>query len=84
MCHETKKKKKEMIFGGISKKRKTPLIIIERDMVDANSYVDDLNDQSGLIPDMNFVYEIKGWTLMQDGATAQTCESTLEYLHNCT
>ena len=80
MRHDVKFPKKVMAYGGISKQYKTPLIIVERSTIDAVSYIDDLIDQSGLIPDMNFIYGIKGWILMQDGATDHSSEITMDYL----
>jgi hypothetical protein len=72
--------KKILIFGGIAKRYKTPLIIIESGTVDAITYIDDLFDQSGLIPDMNSIYGSFKWKLMQDGTSAHTAEETMEYL----
>ncbi|KAH0795011.1 Transposable element Tcb2 transposase [Histomonas meleagridis] len=71
---------KVLVFGGISSQVKTNLIISEKGTIDHVSYVDELIDGSGLIPHMNEVYGIKGWILMQDGATAHTCRDTIYYL----
>ena len=72
--------KKVMVFAGISKKFTTPLIAIIKGTIDADSYVDDCIDQSGLIPGMNDAYGHFGWVLMQDGASPHTAASTIEYL----
>jgi hypothetical protein len=53
---------------------------MEKGTVDAETYVEELIDGSGLIPDMNAAYGIRNWTLMQDGASAHTARNTLEYL----
>ncbi len=71
--------KKVMVFGGISYKYTTPLITIQG-TIDANDYVDDCIDQSGLILGMNNAYGHMNWVLMQDGATCHTASSTIEYL----
>ena len=71
---------KILVFGGISSLAKTNLIIIERGTIDHISYVDDLIDGSGLIPEMNTIYGIRNWVFMQDGATAHTCKETIDYL----
>jgi hypothetical protein len=54
--------------------------LIEKGTVDAETYVDDCIDQSGLIPEMDKKYGKWKWTLMQDGASAHTAASTMEYL----
>ena len=66
-------------FGGISKKYCTPLIAI-KGSINADSYVDECIDDSGLILGMNEAYGPFQWTLMQDGATSHTAESTISYL----
>ena len=68
-----------MVFGGISKNWKTPLITIEG-TVDACRYIDDCIDGTGLIPEMNEAYGHKRWSLMQDGATPHTAKVTKDYL----
>ena len=70
-----------MVFGGISKYHKTNLIVITKGTVDSLTYIDDLIDGSGLIPEMNEVYGAKKWILMQDGASAHTAHVTLDYKH---
>ena len=78
--HATNKfNKKIMIFGGISKKYNTPLIAL-KGSINADSYVDECIDDSGLILGMNEAYGPFQWTLMQDGATSHTAESTISYL----
>lgn len=80
--HATKKfNSKIMVFGGISKKYCTPLIAI-KGSINADSYVDECIDDSGLILGMNEAYGPFQWTLMQDGATSHTAESTIRYLKN--
>jgi hypothetical protein len=49
--------------------------------VDGATYVDECPDGSGLIPDLNRRFGVKGWTLMQDGASAHTCAATMQYLN---
>lgn len=71
--------KKVMVFGGISLKYTTPLIVIQA-TIDSDSYVDDCIDQSGLIIGMDEAYGQMNWVLMQDGAPAHTAPSTIEYL----
>lgn len=56
------------MFGGISTKWKTPLIIIDQ-CVDSIKYIDEFIDNAGVIPEMNKQYGIKNWFLVQDGAT---------------
>jgi hypothetical protein len=73
-------RKKILIFGGISLRYKTKLILIEQGTVDGAVYVDDCIDASGLILDMDTEYGKWNWTLMQDGASAHTAEPTLAYL----
>jgi len=70
---------KVMVFGGISKLWRTPLISIEG-TVDANTYVDECIDGTGLIPAMNEAYGARQWSLCQDGATPHTARATKEYL----
>jgi transposase len=72
--------KKVLIFGGISHRYKTKLILIEKGTVDSVVYQDECIDQSNLILGMNEAYGIWNWTLMQDGAPAHTEKSTIEYL----
>lgn len=79
--HEKKFPEKVLVFGGISKRCKTNLIILERGTVDSLTYIDDLIDGSGLIPAMNNIYK-NGWVLMQDGASAHTSFETMDYLKN--
>lgn len=79
---EKKFPEKVLIFGGISRKVKTSLIIVEKGTVDAITYIDELIDGSGLIPDMNQAYGVGKWILMQDGATAHTSKITIDYLKN--
>lgn len=78
-CSTSKFPKKIMIFGGISKQYCTPLIAI-KGSINAESYVDDCIDGSGLIPSMNEIYGPFNWTLMQDGASPHTAQSTMDYL----
>jgi transposase len=73
--------KKILVFGGISLRVKTNLILIEKGTVDGITYIDECIDQSALIPDMNHAYGAGNWTLMQDGASAHTKAETLEYLN---
>ena len=70
---------KVMVFGGISKNWKTPLIALEG-TVDSCTYIDECIDGTGLIPEMNRVYGHKKWSLVQDGATAHTAQVTRDYL----
>lgn len=78
--HATNKyNKKVMIFGGISKKFRTPLIALDGSIF-AESYIDECIDDSGLIPGMNEAYGPFQWTLMQDGATSHTAQVTMDYL----
>jgi transposase len=72
--------KKLMVFAGFSMVYKSAIILITHGTVTAESYVDDLIDQSGLIPDLNNIYGARGWTFMQDGASAHTAASTMDYL----
>ena len=69
-----------MVYGGIAMGYKSPLIIIEKGSIDAISYIDDLVDSSGIIPDMNSIHGAFGWTLMQDGASSHTAQVTIDYL----
>jgi transposase len=71
---------KVMVFAGISRDYKSTLIMIESGTVDAESYVDEFVDQSGIIPDMNQRYGPRQWTYMQDGASVHTASATMEYL----
>ena len=71
---------KVMVYGGIAKGYKSPLIVIEQGTINTESYVDDLIDWSGIIPDMNELHGHHSWTLMQDGASVHTAQSTMEYL----
>lgn len=75
----SKHPKKIMIFGGISMQYCTPLIAI-KGSINAVSYVDECIDDSGLIPNMNDIYGPFKWTLMQDGASPHTAQSTIDYL----
>ena len=80
LVHEKKFNEKILVFGGISRSYKTNLIVLQNGTVDAITYIDDLIDESGLIPSMNEVYGVKKWVLMQDGASAHTAKVTLDYL----
>lgn len=80
-CATKKFPKKVMIFGGISKNYCTPLIVINGS-INAESYVDECIDGSGLIPSMNETYGHFKWVLMQDGASSHTAKSTIDYLSN--
>jgi hypothetical protein len=73
--------KKILVFGGISIRLKSRLILFEKGTVDGITYVDECIDQSAIIPDMNQVYGVGNWTLMQDGASAHTKAETIEYLN---
>ncbi|KAH0785104.1 Transposable element Tcb1 transposase [Histomonas meleagridis] len=77
--HTKKFPNKIMVFGGISYNYRTPLIAMEG-TIDANRYVDDCIDGSGLIIGMNEAYGVGQWKLMQDGAAIHTCTSTMDYL----
>ena len=78
--HATNKlNKKIMVFGGISKKYCTPLITI-KGSINGDSNVDECIDDSGLISGMNKDDSPFQWTLMQDGITSHTAESTIIYL----
>ena len=62
--HATNKfNKKIMVFGGISKKYCTPLIAI-KGSINADSYVEERIDDSGLILGMSEAYGPFQWTLM--------------------
>jgi transposase len=50
---------KVSIFGGFSLLHTTLIIIIVKGTVDSIAYINDLIDQSGLIPDMNAVDDIR-------------------------
>jgi hypothetical protein len=56
-----------MIFTGIALNDTSALIIVESGTIDADSYVDNLVDQCGIIPEMNQRYGPHGWTSVQDG-----------------
>jgi hypothetical protein len=71
---------KLLVFAGISLLYQTPLIIIRRGTVDTETYIDDCIDATGLILGMNAAYGRMTWTLMQDGASAHTSATTMEYL----
>jgi hypothetical protein len=71
---------KVMVFRGISRDYKSALIITESGTINAESYVDDFVDQSGIIPNMNQRYGAHEWTYMQDGARIHTASSTVAYL----
>lgn len=86
LCNEIIREKKKytpkvMIFGGISYHWKTPLIIVKGN-IDAEVYIDDCIDQSGLIPEMNRIYGAREWMLLQDGAKPHTCKTTISYLRD--
>jgi hypothetical protein len=68
-----------MMFGGIAKHYKTPLIQVEG-AIDSIAYIDDCIDASGLIPEMNQVYGARQWFLVQDGATCHKSAETSRYL----
>ena len=70
---------KIMIFGGISYNWKTPLISIEGN-VNSTIYIDECIDLSGMIPEMNSIYGVKQWFLLQDGASSHTSRVTMDYL----
>lgn len=70
-----------MIFGGISQNYCTPLIAIEGS-INAESYVDEYIDGSGLIPSMNEICGHFQLVLMQVGASLHTVKSTIDYLSN--
>jgi hypothetical protein len=71
---------KIMIFAGLALNSQSALIIVESGTIDADSYVDDLVDQFGIIPEMNQRSGPHGWTGMQDGASVHTASSTMDYL----
>jgi hypothetical protein len=68
-----------MMFGGISKLVKTPLMLVEGN-IDAIEYVEQCIDDSRLIPQMNTAYGIQEWFLVQDSASCHTAEETMNYL----
>lgn len=70
---------KIIILGGIFYNWKTPLICIERN-VNSTVYIDECIDQSGMIPEMNNIYGVKQWFLLQDGASSHTSQVTMDYL----
>jgi hypothetical protein len=49
-------------------------------MIDAESYVDDLVDQSGIIAEMNQNYESHRCVYMQHGVRIHTASSMMNYL----
>jgi hypothetical protein len=73
---------KVMVFGGIARDYKSALIVVESGTVNAERYIDELLDQSGIIPDMNQKYGSRGWTFMQDGASCHTAASSIAYLND--
>jgi hypothetical protein len=79
--YRTKFPKHVMMFAGISKHYKTPLVTFEG-TIDSIVYIDDCVDASGLIPGMNSKYGCREWFLVQDGATSHTSGETMDYLSN--
>jgi transposase len=69
-----------LIFGGFALGFKSKLIILTQGTVDWNIYIDDCIDDSAIIPEMNHMHGPGNWTLMQDGASAHTKASPIEYL----
>jgi hypothetical protein len=78
-CFKSKFPKHLMMFGGISRLVKTPLILVEGN-IDAIEYIDQCIDNSGLIPEMNEAYGINKWFLVQDGAICHKAGVTMDYL----
>jgi hypothetical protein len=70
-----------MAFGGITRDYKPALIIAESATVNAESYVGDFVDQSGIISDMNQPYGPHNWQYQQDGTRGHTASSTTAYLN---
>lgn len=68
-----------MIFEGIPKLYRTPLIAIDGSIF-AKSFINECIDDYGLIPGKNEAYDPFQRTLMQDGATSHTAQTTIDYL----
>ena len=71
---------KLMVWGGISKRYKTPLIIFEKkETMDAHKYVNKILKGTQLEDKMNAEYP-DGWVLMQDNAPPHNARITKDYL----
>jgi hypothetical protein len=66
-----------MIFAGIAHLYNSRLIIMESGTVDPEGYVNELVDQSSVIPDMNERYGSNRWIYIQDGASIHTPATTM-------
>jgi hypothetical protein len=71
---------KVMVFGGIEKDYKSILILAYSSTVNAESYVDDFVNQSGIILDMKQRHGPHKWAYMQNRMRVQTSSSTMKYL----
>jgi transposase len=78
-CTHLKFPKKIMMFGGISKKWKSPLVAIDI-TIDSVAYCDECIDGTGLIPGMIEAYQGHDWFIVQDGATCHSSRETMAYL----
>lgn len=78
-CFRKKFPAKIMMFGGISRRWKTPLVSIRR-TVNSRSYCTDCIGRTGLVQGMNAAYGAENWCLVQDGATCHTSLETRRFL----
>lgn len=72
---------KLLVFGGIAAGFKSKLVILRKGQtVNGEVYIEKLIPESEIIPGMNAIHGSNGWTLMQDGASAHTKQTSIEFL----
>jgi transposase len=81
VCMRTKKfPRKLLVFGGIAAGFRSQLVVLRHGTVDGQVYIEHLIPESEIIPRMNAAYKPFDWVLMQDGASAHTKLTSIEYL----
>lgn len=72
--------KKIMVWGGISKRYKTKLVIFqENETMNSENYISKILNQTKVGDEMDAAYE-DGWVFMQDNAPPHKSRRTLEHL----
>ena len=80
LCTQQAHPKKIMVWGGISKKFKTKLVVFqENESMKSDNYISKILTEKQIGTEMDAVYE-GGWVFMQDNAPPHKAKKTMEHI----